>query len=137
MISSEYDWCIPQHDAYRIMDFVGPDLAGLWPGPPAGWRGVMPGRSPVVLRRVPPMVGAGVGAGGAAVVSGGVAAAPAVVVAGCAQCGTSAVKLMQCTRCRAASYCSSKCQKLHYPAHKAGCRAAASAAAAAAISAGL
>jgi hypothetical protein len=31
---------------------------------------------------------------------------------------------MACTRCRASSYCSGKCQKLHYPAHKAGCRAA-------------
>ncbi len=44
--------------------------------------------------------------------------------AGCAQCGTTVGKLMACTRCRAASYCSGKCQKLHYPVHKVGCRAA-------------
>ena len=56
---------------------------------------------------------------------GGSGAGGGVGASGSAQCGTSAVKLIsaQCTRCRAASYCSGKCQKLHYPAHKAGCRA--------------
>jgi hypothetical protein len=44
-----------------------------------------------------------------------------LAAAGCAPCGSTAGKLMACTRCRAASYCSGKCQKLHYPAHKAGC----------------
>ncbi len=52
------------------------------------------------------------------------AAAAAETAVGCAQCGATAGKLMACTRCRAASYCSGKCQKLHYPAHKVGCRAA-------------
>ncbi len=75
----------------------------------------MPGRSPRPVRRVPPRLA---GKGGA------VAAPPAVAVAACAQCGTTSGKLMACTRCRAASYCSGKCQKLHYPAHKEGCRAA-------------
>ena len=112
------DWCICQQDAYRILHFVGPELAGVWPGPPAGYRGPLPGRSPRPVRRVPPRL---LGEGGAVAV--GTPAAPAAT-AGCAQCGTTAGKLMACTRCRAASYCSGKCQKLHYPAHKAGCRAA-------------
>ena len=29
------DWYIPRHDAYRILTFLGPELAGLWPGPPS------------------------------------------------------------------------------------------------------
>ena len=109
------DWCIPQHDAYRILHFVGPELWGsVWPGPPRGWRGERVGLSARPVRRVPVRVEAG-----------GAMEAPAVATAsGCAQCGTTAGKLMACTRCRAASYCSGKCQKLHYPAHKAGCRAA-------------
>jgi hypothetical protein len=112
------DWCIPRRDAYRILHFVGPELWGsVWPGPPRGWLGALPGRSPRPVRRVPLRQAVD---GGAAV-----SAAPAAgAAAGCAQCGTMAGKLMACTRCRAASYCSGKCQKLHYPAHKAGCRAA-------------
>ena len=103
---------------YRILLFVGHELAGsVWPGPPRGWFGELPGRSARPVRRVPVRAEAGAAA-----------AAPAVAAAaGCAQCGTTAGKLMACTRCRAASYCSGKCQKLHYPAHKAGCRAAAAA----------
>ena len=116
------DWCIPRRYVYRILHFVGPELWGsVWPGPPRGWVGALPGRSARPVRRVPVGV----------VVEGG-AAAPAAAAAGagtgCAQCGSTAGKLMACTRCRAASYCSGKCQKLHYPAHKVGCRAAAAAA---------
>jgi hypothetical protein len=100
------DWCIPHRDAYRILHFLGPELWGsVWPGPPKGYNGSLPGFSKRPMRRVPVRV---------------LPAVPVVVV-GCAQCGTEAVKLMVCTRCRAASYCSGKCQKLHYPAHKAGC----------------
>ena len=33
------DWCIPRHDAYRILTFIGPELAGMWPGPPRGYKG--------------------------------------------------------------------------------------------------
>jgi ankyrin repeat protein len=103
------DWCIPRRDVYRILHFVGPELWGsVWPGPPKGYTGPLPGMSPRPVRRVPSV-------------------AASAAAAGCAQCGTRAVKLMVCTRCRAASYCSGKCQKLHYPAHKAGCRAAAGA----------
>jgi hypothetical protein len=108
------DWCIPRRDVYRILHFVGPELWGsVWPGPPRGWRGERVGLSARPVRRVPVRAEAG-----------GAAAVPAASAAGCAQCGTRAGKLMACTRCRAASYCSGKCQKLHYPAHKEGCRAA-------------
>ncbi len=155
----------------------------MWPGPPRGYHGPLPGLSPRPVRRVPlrlvaegraaaapaaagaptpPAIPAGMVAGmsvrelRAALSARGVplaglleksdlmralllamtpvppppaAAAPAAAAAaGCAQCGTMAGKLMACTRCRAASYCSGRCQKLHYPAHKAGCRAAAAAA---------
>ena len=103
---------------YRILHFVGPELAGgVWPGPPRGWRGALPGRSARPVRRVPVRLA----------VEGGAAAPAAAAVqaaVGCAQCGTWAGKLRACTRCRAASYCSGKCQKAHYAAHKAGCRAA-------------
>jgi hypothetical protein len=94
------DWCIPRRDAYRILHFLGPDelMGCVWPGPPAGMEGALPGPPPRPVRRVPP--------------------------AACPQCGLVA-KLRQCTRCRAESYCSRKCQKLHYPVHKAGCRGAA------------
>lgn len=41
------DWCIPRHDAYRILTFIGPELAAgkgaLWPGPPKGYTGYVPG----------------------------------------------------------------------------------------------
>lgn len=48
------DWCIPRRDVYRILHFVGPELAGsVWPGPPRGWGGVLPGRSERLVRRVP------------------------------------------------------------------------------------
>ena len=87
----------------------------MWPGPPRGWEGALPGLSPRPVRCVPLRR---LGEGGA------VAAAASAAPAGCAQCGTTSGKLMACTRCRAASYCSGKCQKLHYPAHKVGCRAA-------------
>ncbi len=72
-----------------------------------------------------PCVPVRVEAGKAAAAFAAAAPVAAVAAAGCAQCGTTAGKLMACTRCRAASYCSGKCQKLHYPAHKAGCRAVA------------
>ena len=117
------DWCIPRRDVYRILHLLGPELAGsVWPGPPRGWRGALPGRSARPVRRVPVRLAM---EGGAAAPA---AAAAAGAAAGCAQCGTRAGKLMACTRCRAASYCSARCQKLHYPAHKAGCRAAGAAA---------
>jgi hypothetical protein len=100
---------------------VGPELWGsVWPGPPRGWRGERVGLSARPVRRVPVRVEAGG-------VAAHAAAARVAAAAGCAQCGTTAGKLMACTRCRAASYCSGKCQKLHYPAHKVGCRAAAAA----------
>ncbi len=115
------DWCIPRRDVYRILHFVGPELLGsVWPGPPRGYRGPLPGLSPRPVRRLPPRLQLGTGGAVAAPVA--VVAAP--VPAGCAQCGTTAGKLLVCTRCHTASYCSGKCQKLHYPAHKAGCRAA-------------
>jgi ankyrin repeat protein len=96
------DWCIPQRDAYRILHFLGPDhlMGSVWPGPPKGWSGALPGPAPRLVRRVPPRQ-----------------------MVSCALCATTAGRLMQCTRCRAAHYCSKKCQKLHYPEHKAGCRA--------------
>ena len=110
------DWCIPRHDAYRVLTFLGPELAGLWPGPPKGYRGYVPGpswrRPVVVVERV--SVG-GAAAGGAAVV--------------CAHCGVASAKLLRCGRCKTAQYCGSKCQAKHYPAHKVACRAIAAAAA--------
>ncbi len=121
------DWCIPRRDAYRILHFVGPELWGsVWPGPPRGFSGALPGLSPRPVRRIPPRLLAegGAAAGAAAVAPGGAAAAAAAPV-GCAQCGTSGGKLLVCTRCRAASYCSSACQRLHYPKHKTACRSSA------------
>ena len=108
------DWCVPRRDAYRILHFLGPELhGGVWPGPPKGYSSrtacacgrlacnALPGRSVRPVRRV-----------------------PLTPTACCAQCGTTEGKLMECTRCLAARYCSKKCQKQHYPVHKAGCRAA-------------
>ena len=135
MISSEYgqgvttrtagwrtdDWCIPRHDVYRILTFLGPELAGLWPGPPKGYRGYVPGpswRRPVVV--VVRAIAGGAAAGGAA--------APMAAV--CAQCGVVSAKLLRCGRCKTAQYCGSKCQAKHYPSHKVACRAIAAAAAA-------
>ncbi len=117
------DWCIPRRDAYRILHFVGPELWGsVWPGPPRGWVGELPGRSSRPVRRVPPRRPAGAPAPAPAPAP---AAAPAAGgAAGCAQCGTTVGSLKRCTRCRAASYCSVSCQHLHYKAHKAACRAA-------------
>ncbi len=114
------DWCIPQRDAYRILHFLGPELHGsVWPGPPRGYVGPLPGLTPrpvrrMPVRRIPVRV----------LVPAVVEAAAVKAPMGCVQCGKTACKLMACTRCRAASYCSGKCQKLHYPAHKAGCRLA-------------
>ena len=93
------------------MTFLGPELAGLWPGPPKGYRGYVPGpswRRPVVVVRA--IVGA----------AGGVATAAAAV---CAHCGVASAKLLRCGRCKMAQYCGSKCQAKHYPAHKVACRA--------------
>ena len=43
----------------------------------------------------------------------------------CAQCGTKGDKLLICSRCKDARYCSAECQAKHYPIHKGPCRAAA------------
>ena len=102
------------------MTFLGPELAGLWPGPPKGYRGYVPGpswRRPVVVRAI---------VGGAA--DGGV---PAAAV--CSHCGMVSGKLLRCGRCKTAQYCGSKCQAKHYPAHKVACRAIAAAAVASAV----
>ena len=54
------DWCIPRRDAYRILHFVGPELWGsVWPGPPRGWQGALPGLSASPVRRVPKRSAAG------------------------------------------------------------------------------
>ena len=103
---------------YRILTFIGPELAGLWPGPPRGYKGYVPGpswRRPVVVVRASVGWAAGAAAGGAA----------AAVV--CAHCGVASAKLLRCGRCKTAQYCGSKCQAKHYPAHKVACRAIAAA----------
>jgi hypothetical protein len=73
-------------------------------------------------RRVPVKLASGAAA---ALPAPAAAPAPAATAPGCSQCGTTGGKLLACTRCRAASYCSIACQRLHYPSHVAGCRAAA------------
>jgi hypothetical protein len=66
------DWCIPRRDVYRILHFVGPELAGgVWPGSPRGWRGALPGRSARPVRRVPVRLAV---EGGAAAPAAGAAA---------------------------------------------------------------
>jgi hypothetical protein len=66
------DWCIPRRDVYRILHFVGPELWGsVWPGPPRGWRGVLPGRSARPVRRVPVRLVGGGGGGGSLFGGGG------------------------------------------------------------------
>jgi hypothetical protein len=39
----------------------------------------------------------------------------------CLACGTVTEKLMQCSRCKVARYCSGSCQKSHWPEHKGQC----------------
>ncbi len=121
------DWCIPQRDAYRILDFMGPELAGsVWPGPPRGWSGAMPGQSPRPVRRVPgsqQLVKPAHAVGPAQSTPSAADCAPAVSPVACSGCGKTGGKLMACTRCRQAVYCSRQCQLKHYPVHKAGCRA--------------
>jgi hypothetical protein len=50
----------------------------------------------------------------------------------CGACGARALEMPQCSRCRGTPaqvhYCSPACQRAHWPAHKAACRAAAAAA---------
>ena len=101
---------------YRILTFLGPELAGLWPGPPKGYKGYVPRaswRRPVAVRAI---------AGGAAAAAGGAAAVAAV----CAHCGVASAKLLRCGRCKTTQYCGFICQAKHYPAHKVACRAIAS-----------
>lgn len=43
----------------------------------------------------------------------------------CAQCGTKDDKLLMCSRCKDARYCSTECQNEHYSIHKGPCKAAA------------
>ena len=84
------DWCILRHDADRVLTFLGPELAGLWPGPPKGYRGYVPGpswRRPVVVVRA---------------MAGGAAVGGAAVAAVCAQCGLALAKLLRCGRCKTA-----------------------------------
>ena len=53
----------------------------------------------------------------------------------CSKCGASPANL-KCSRCKASWYCSSGCQREHWPVHKPGCGPAAGAAAAAAAAVG-
>jgi hypothetical protein len=39
----------------------------------------------------------------------------------CAECGKDGRKLSRCTKCRTVGYCSSACQKKHWPTHRALC----------------
>jgi len=39
----------------------------------------------------------------------------------CAECGVEDAKLSRCTKCRTVGYCSSACQKKHWPQHRALC----------------
>ena len=39
----------------------------------------------------------------------------------CAACGTTTEKLLQCSRCKVARYCSQQCQKNHWAQHKPLC----------------
>jgi len=39
----------------------------------------------------------------------------------CANCQKSGIKLRACSKCHAAQYCSSACQRVHWRAHKAAC----------------
>eukprot|EP00662_Eupelagonemidae_sp_cell21_P057247 gene57247-biopygen50404 len=53
----------------------------------------------------------------------------------CAGCGRADAQLHRCARCKGAWYCSSDCQKQHWPQHQPACAGAPAAAAAAAPSA--
>ena len=44
----------------------------------------------------------------------------------CATCSKMALKMLRCSRCKAAFYCDAACQKRHWREHKAACGAAAS-----------
>ena len=104
---------------YRILTFLGPELAGVWPGPPKGYKGHVPGpiwRRPAVAVRA---IAGGAAAAATAAAVGGAAAAV------CAHCGVASGKLLRCGRCKTVQYCGSKCQTKHYPAHKVACRASA------------
>jgi hypothetical protein len=43
----------------------------------------------------------------------------------CAACGKQALQMLQCSRCKAAFYCTAACQKRHWREHRAACGAAA------------
>lgn len=43
-------------------------------------------------------------------------------VSECANCETTAGKLMGCSKCQLAMYCSQKCQQAHWPTHRKTCR---------------
>ncbi len=114
------DWCICQQYAYRMLHFVGPELwGGVWPGPPRGWRGALPGLSPRPVRRVPPRLPGEGGAAGGGCVRCAVGGLRAVRHDGGHADGVHALPRGQLLLGQAG-----KCQKLHYPAHKMGCRAA-------------
>jgi hypothetical protein len=42
----------------------------------------------------------------------------------CSYCGKGGAKLLKCSACKGAVYCSRDCQKRHWPKHKAACKAA-------------
>jgi hypothetical protein len=41
----------------------------------------------------------------------------------CAKCGCGSIEMPRCSGCRRVFYCSKKCQREHWPDHKAACRA--------------
>ncbi len=51
------------------------------------------------------------------------AALPRLPAAGCARCGITAAG-KRCGACGGAAYCGAECQRAHWAAHKAACRAA-------------
>ena len=50
-----------------------------------------------------------------------------VLMDACAQCGATGQPQLRCGQCRGVIYCSGKCQRAHWSAHKAACRTAAAA----------